>query len=73
MSFKAILTLTAYGLLFISCQAQSTKSARRYVDCFEIDRVSAATDPQTEIVKTQFKVFVKLSMAALRLLAATNW
>jgi hypothetical protein len=32
------------------------QSARRYIDFFEIDRVSPATEPQTEIVKTQFRV-----------------
>lgn len=57
MNLKAILTLTGCAMLLTVCQAQSTnQSARRYVDFFEIDRVSQATDPQTEIVKTQFRV-----------------
>jgi len=57
MNLKAILTLTGCAMLLTVCQAQSTnRPARRYVDFFEIDRVSPATDPQTEIVKTQFRV-----------------
>ena len=57
MNLKAILTLIGCAVLLTVCQAQSTnQSARRYIDFFEIDRVSPATDPQTEIVKTQFRV-----------------
>ena len=57
MDLRAILTFAAYVMLLATCQAQgTTQSARRYIDFFEIDRLSPATDPQSEILKTQFRV-----------------
>jgi hypothetical protein len=57
MNLRAIFTLTMCGILLAGCQTlEKTPSARRYVDFFEIDRISPATDPETELVKTQFRV-----------------
>lgn len=65
MNLKAMLTLTACAMLLASAQAQNTNpSARRYVDFYEIDRASPATDPQTEIVKTQFRVLERAEAQA---------
>jgi hypothetical protein len=57
MDLRAIFTLTACGILLAGCQApEKSQSARRYIDFFEIGRVSPATDPQTETLKTRFRV-----------------
>lgn len=65
MNHKTLSALIACGILLAGCQPHETSpSARRYIDFFEIDRISDITDPQSALVTVQFRVLERPEVQA---------
>jgi hypothetical protein len=65
MNRHGALTLLVGALLLVDCSAQEpSRSARRCIDLFEIGRLSDATDPQTELVTTKFRLLERVEVCS---------
>ncbi len=65
MNRHGALTLLVGALLLVGCSAQEpSRSARRCIDLFEIGRLSDATDPQTELVTTKFRLLERVEVCS---------
>jgi hypothetical protein len=57
MNRHGTFALLVSALLLAGCARQEpSRSARRPIDFFEIDRLSEVTDPETELVRTKFRL-----------------
>jgi hypothetical protein len=65
MNRHGTFTLLLGALLLAGCARQEpSRSARRPIDFFEIGRLSETTDPQTELVRTKFRLLERAEVCS---------